>query len=161
MVTFSLLSQVQKGYREKIFLIGHSLNTGNEGLLQNTTCCEPWATSRRTGPVHQYHWISLSLLPLFRNLHKFPCSEIFLTSAFLPMIAPKPIKELFTVQLGLKSLIPHHHTHTLTLLYLQITNFLYRHELHTCTYKSQHSRVLSAVAGAAWNAACNHRCVDS
>lgn len=28
------------------------------------------------------------------------------------MTAQKPIKELFTVQLALKSLIPHHHAHT-------------------------------------------------
>lgn len=56
---------------------------------------------------------------------------------------------------------PTNTTYKLTPLYLQITTFLCRHYLHTCPYKSQHSRVLSALAGAARNAAGNHRCVDS
>lgn len=111
-----------KWLQQKIFLIGRSLNPGNESLFQNTTCCEPWATSRRTGPVHQYLWISLSLLPLSRNLHKFLSQKYCSDVSFPPPDSSETHKRAFYSAAWIEiPYPPPPHTHSHSCIYtLQI-----------------------------------------
>lgn len=78
------------------------------------------------------------------------------------MIAQKPMKELFTVQLGLKSLIPpalpHTHTHTLAFTYYKCSSQARAAHVHTQTSAQQVPR---AAAGAARSTAGSHQCADS
>lgn len=151
-----------KGLQKNIILIGCSLNPGNEGSFQKTLagslglCLGEPALSIGTSGIAFLSFHSAKTSSSNSPAQKYP-SDI----SFSLRDSSETHKRAFHSAAWTEIPFPPLHTHTLTLLYLQMTNSLCRHELRPRTSLSQHSTVLSAGAGAARDAAGNHRCVDS